>query len=293
MAVIKITELPSSIDLGNEIENETKSIQFDVSDWDTLFPGYDYHITVKRPGDSGNWPVTGVTHSDGILTWIVPNTVTSVPGQGSFVIHCVKDGKEKNVSCWYFVTDGHEAQGDPPDPVTDWVANAAAKLSEVGHFVDETIEATENANTATGLANNATLAANNAAELANTKAGLANDAAALANTKAGEANSAATSANNAADRANTIAATMEGIAPLWTDAEISVTPLEPYETPTAAITQDENGTHFNFGIPDGRTYFATFEINYETGMLEMTTPDGYDGPVFTYNEETGMLEVTI
>ena len=251
MAVIKISELPSSIDLGNEIENETKSIQFDVSDWDTLFPGYDYHITVKRPGDSGNWPVTGVTHSDGILTWIVPNTVTSVPGQGSFVIHCVKDGKEKNVSCWYFVTDGHEAQGDPPDPVTDWVANATAKLSEVDHFVDETIEATENANTATGLA------------------------------------------NNAADRADTIAATMEGIAPLWTDAEISVTPLEPYETPTAAITQDENGTHFNFGIPDGRTYFATFEINYETGMLEMTTPDGYDGPVFTYNEETGMLEVTI
>jgi len=109
----------------------------------------------------------------------------------------------------------------------------------------------------------------------------------------GLAAAATLAANNAADRADTIAGTMEGIAPLWADAEISVTPLEPYETPTAAITQDENGTHFDLGIPDGRTYFATFEINYETGMLEMTTPDGYDGPVFTYNEDTGMLEVTI
>ena len=152
MAVIKITELPSSIDLGNEIENETKSIQFDVSDWDTLFPGYDYHITVKRPGDSGNWPVTGVTHSDGILTWIVPNTVTSVPGQGSFVIHCVKDGKEKNVSCWYFVTDGHEAQGDPPDPVADWIEDATQKLAEVDPALGLAAAATFAANTAAGRA---------------------------------------------------------------------------------------------------------------------------------------------
>ena len=329
MAVIKITELPSSIDLGNEIENETKSIQFDVSDWDTLFPGYDYHITVKRPGDSGNWPVTGVTHSDGILTWIVPNTVTSVPGQGSFVIHCVKDGKEKNVSCWYFVTDGHEAQGDPPDPVTDWVANAAAKLSEVDHFVDETIEATENANTATGLANNA-------AELANTKAGLANGAAALANTKAGEANSAATSANTAAGRADTIAGTLEGIAPKWAAVDISASGLAAGAAPTASIAQDETGTSIALGIPKGDTgasitqaafvgddlvftkddagtvalanakpdltgpqgpignvMYATFDIDFDTGELVMTIPDGYTGPTFSINNETGELEVSI
>jgi len=378
MAVIKITEMPSSINLGHKKENDTGIIQIDVSEWDALYPGCVYHITVQRPNETGNWPATGVTHADGVLTWLVPNTVTSIDGQGSLVIHCTIGGKEKNTgSCWYFVGAGHDAMGEAPEPVADWIADAAAKLGEVDHFIGETIAATESANTATGLANNATLAANNAAELANAnaglannatlaannaaelanakaglandatlaannaaelananaglannatlaannaaelananaglannatlaannaaelanaKAGLANDAAALASTKAGEANSAATSANNAADRADTIAGTMEGIAPLWADAEISVTPLEPYETPTAAITQDENGTHFDLGIPDGRTYFATFEINYETGMLEMTTPDGYDGPVFTYNEDTGMLEVTI
>lgn len=287
MAVIKITEMPSSINLGHKKENDTGIIQIDVSEWDALYPGCVYHITVQRPNETGNWPATGVTHADGVLTWLVPNTVTSIDGQGSLVIHCTIGGKEKNTgSCWYFVGAGHDAMGEAPEPVADWIADAAAKLGEVDHFIGETIAATESANTATGLANNA-------AELANAKAGLANDAAALASTKAGEANSAATSANNAADRADTIAGTMEGIAPLWADAEISVTPLEPYETPTAAITQDENGTHFDLGIPDGRTYFATFEINYETGMLEMTTPDGYDGPVFTYNEDTGMLEVTI
>ncbi len=290
-----IDALEGYIPLGNQ-RDFGHTIQIDLTAW-ADFNADDWKITYTRPGESATYPVPDgdVSVADNVLTWTISEVVTAINGAGSVVIEAYRGGEMLKHSdrIMTIIGEGHEPAGEAPDPVADWIEDATQKLSEVDHFVDETIEATENANTATGLANNATLAANNAAELANTKAGLANDAAALANTKAGEANSAATSANNAADRANTIAATMEGIAPLWTDAEISVTPLEPYETPTAAITQDENGTHFNFGIPDGRTYFATFEINYETGMLEMTTPDGYDGPVFTYNEETGMLEVTI
>ena len=81
--------------------------------------------------------------------------------------------------------------------------------------------------------------------------------------------------------------------------DISASGLAAGAAPTASVTQDVGGTHLTVGIPKGdkgdtgNVMYATFEINYETGMLEMTTPDGYDGPVFTYNEDTGMLEVTI
>ena len=303
MAVIKITEMPSSINLGHKKENDTGIIQIDVSEWDALYPGCVYHITVQRPNETGNWPATGVTHADGVLTWLVPNTVTSIDGQGSLVIHCTIGGKEKNTgSCWYFVGAGHDAMGEAPEPVADWIADAAAKLGEVDHYIGETIAATESANTATGRANNATLAANNAAELANAKAGLANDAAALASTKAGEANSAATSANNAAGRADTIAGTLEGIAPKWAAVDISASGLAAGAAPTASVTQDVGGTHLTVGIPKGdkgdkgdtgNVMYATFDIDFDTGELVMTIPDGYTGPTFSINNETGELEVSI
>ena len=126
-----IDKLPSSLNLGNQIENETKIIQIDVSAWDALYPGCAYHITAMRPGDTDNWPVTGVSHADGVLTWAVPNTVTSVPGQGSLVIHCTLDGKEKNTgSCWYFVGPGHAAMGEAPDVIADYVAEMAAYANQ-------------------------------------------------------------------------------------------------------------------------------------------------------------------
>lgn len=127
----KIEKLPASINLGNQVENDTKIIQIDVSAWNTLYPGCAYHITAMRPGDTGNWPVTGVTHADGVLTWVVPNTVTSVPGQGSLVIHCTLDGKEKNTgSFWYSVGPGHAAMGDAPDVIADYVAEMAAYANQ-------------------------------------------------------------------------------------------------------------------------------------------------------------------
>ena len=41
----------------------------------------------------------------------------------------------------------------------------------------------------------------------------------------------------------------------------------------------------------GDVMFATFEIDPETGLLTMTTPDMYDGPVFSI--VNGYLEVSI
>ena len=251
MAVIKITEMPSSINLGHKKENDTGIIQIDVSEWDALYPGCVYHITVQRPNETGNWPATGVTHADGVLTWLVPNIVTSIDGQGSLVIHCTIGGKEKNTgSCWYFVGAGHDAMGEAPDPVADWIEDATSKLAEV--------------DPALGLAAAATLAA-----------------------------------NTAAGRADTIAGTLEGIAPKWAAVDISASGLAAGAAPTASVTQDVGGTHLTVGIPKGdkgdtgNVMYATFDIDFDTGELVMTIPDGYTGPTFSINDETGELEVSI
>ena len=42
---------------------------------------------------------------------------------------------------------------------------------------------------------------------------------------------------------------------------------------------------------DGNVLFATFAVDPATGLLSMTTPDGYAGPEFTLNN--GYLEVTV
>ena len=46
------------------------------------------------------------------------------------------------------------------------------------------------------------------------------------------------------------------------------------------------------GMP-GQIMYATFDIDFETGNLIMTTPDGYRGPDFRINQTTGNLEVMI
>lgn len=103
-------------------------------------------------------------------------------------------------------------------------------------------------------------------------------------------------------RANEISETMEGIAPRWSDVNISVSALGEGVAPTASIAQGETGTSISLGIPKGDTgaqgpignvMYATFDIDFETGELMMATPDGYTGPTFSINDETGELEVSI
>ena len=45
--------------------------------------------------------------------------------------------------------------------------------------------------------------------------------------------------------------------------------------------------------PVGNVMYATFDIDFDTGELVMTIPDGYTGPTFSINDETGELEVSI
>ena len=76
---------------------------------------------------------------------------------------------------------------------------------------------------------------------------------------------------------------------------VSAETLPPGQEATVEKTVSPDGVvSLAFGIPQGKTgnvMYATFSIDPETGLLTMTTPDGYTGPVFSI--VNGFLEVSI
>ena len=250
-----INAMPGYIPLGNQ-RDFGHTIQFDLTAWADLNAD-DWKITYMRPGESATYPVPdgNVSVADNVLTWTISEAVTAINGNGSVVIEAYRGGEMLKHSdrIMTIIGAGHEPAGEAPDPVADWIADATQKLAEV--------------DPALGLAAAATLAA-----------------------------------NTAAGRADTIAGTLEGIAPKWSAVDISASGLAAGAAPTASVTQDVGGTHLTVGIPKGdkgdkgdtgNVMYATFDIDFDTGELVMTIPDGYTGPTFSINDETGELEVSI
>jgi hypothetical protein len=253
--MLNISAMPGYIPLGNQ-RDFGHTIQVDLTAWADINAD-DWKITYTRPGESATYPVPDgdVSVADNVLTWTISEAVTAINGAGSVVIEAYRGGEMLKHSdrIMTIIGEGHEPAGEAPEPVEDWIADATQKLAEV--------------DPALGLAAAATLAA-----------------------------------NTAAGRADTIAGTLEGIAPKWADVDISVSALVEGSDPTASITQDETGTSISLGIPKGDTgaqgpvgnvMYATFDIDFDTGELVMTIPDGYTGPTFSINDETGELEVSI
>ena len=250
-----INNMPGYILLGNQ-RDFGHAVQIDLSGWAALNAD-DWRITYTRPGESATYPVPGgdVSVANNVLTWTISEAVTAIGGTGSVIIEAYRGGEMLKHSdrIMTIIGAGHEPAGEAPDPIADWVSDATAKLAEV--------------DPALGLAADATLAA-----------------------------------NTAAGRADTIAGTLEGIAPKWAAVDITASALAEGAAPTASVTQDVGGTHLTVGIPKGdkgdkgdtgNVMYATFDIDFDTGELVMTIPDGYTGPTFAINDETGELEVSI
>ena len=253
--MLNIGAMPGYIPLGNQ-RDFGHTIQVDLTSWADLNAD-DWKITYTRPGESATYPVPDgdVSVADNVLTWTISEAVTAINGAGSVVIEAYRGGEmlKHSARIMTIIGAGHEPAGEAPDPVADWIEDATQKLAEV--------------DPALGLAAAATLAA-----------------------------------NTAAGRADTIAGTLEGIAPKWAAVDISASGLAAGAAPTASVTQDVGGTHLTVGIPKGdkgdkgdtgNVMYATFDIDFDTGELVMTIPDGYTGPTFSINDETGELEVSI
>ena len=320
----QIYDIPKEIDIGKQGESGILTLEFDMSAWLVEWPGAIITATYFNPILPGLPPLpTSQAYLDGDIFKIkVLRNMTVYPGKAEITIRlAVGDDIEKHSETFRVVVERSHSltSGTMPDIFADWVSDATAKLAEVDHFVDDTQAATAAAYAATGLANAAAVRAENGEDEREDAEGLRviaeqgrHDAYELAEAardglydsaesdRDGLFEAAETTRNaqtgDAIDRANTIAGTLEGIAPLWADVDISVSALSEGADPTASITQGETGTSISLGIPKGDTgnvMYATFDIDTTTGDLVMTTPVGYTGPTFILNETTGDLEVVV
>ena len=114
-----------------------------------------------------------------------------------------------------------------------------------------------------------------------------------------QAQAAATSATQAAQSASNAAQSEQNAAESATEAAESAETAQEYSGKPPIIQNDtwwtwnaETGQYEDTGqSAKGDVMFATFAIDPETGLLTMTTPDGYDGPTFMI--VNGFLEVNI
>lgn len=113
------------------------------------------------------------------------------------------------------------------------------------------------------------------------------------------ATQAGNSATAAADSATEAAKSAQEAAESATAAAGSAQTAQEYSGKPPIIQNDtwwtwdaETGQYEDTGqSAKGDVMYATFEIDPETGLLTMTTPDGYDGPTFMI--VNGFLEVNI
>lgn len=107
---------------GVQGENESRSIQFDVTPWvDELGDGA-VTATAKRSQDSQPYPVT-VTKDGNIVTWKPTSTDTAYAGVGSFQLEYTVDSVLAKTCIWStMVAPSLDPAGDPPDPYDNWLA---------------------------------------------------------------------------------------------------------------------------------------------------------------------------
>lgn len=204
MKTILIKEgCPNPVNLGEKGENGVGAVLFDYSEWISDFGEGAISLLVKRKGDASAYPVV-LTTADGIATWTISDTDTAVQGYGKMEYIFTIDSKvEKSTVFSFYVAHDIGPNGDPPEPIQEWMD----ELVELG---GETLINAQRAEAAESGAEAAQTAAETAAENAESSAtaaaqsaGAARDMAASALSSADRATASATAASGHATAAET------------------------------------------------------------------------------------------
>lgn len=107
---------------GVQGENESRSIQFDITPWVEELGDGAVTATAKRSQDSQPYPVT-VTKDGTTVTWKPTSTDTAFAGVGSFQLEYTVDSVLAKTCIWStMVAPSLDPAGDPPDPYDNWLA---------------------------------------------------------------------------------------------------------------------------------------------------------------------------
>lgn len=128
----------TSINLGWQGENNSRTIQVDVSAWLEQFPGATINLLVQRPGDDEFYPAN-TKIENGVLEWTLSRADVQLDGEGKAqMVLTGPDGLEMRSRVVKTVIgdsiDGTE--GDAPAPIESWVQDVLQAAQTVKTAVD-------------------------------------------------------------------------------------------------------------------------------------------------------------
>lgn len=128
----------TSINLGWQGENNSRTIQVDVGAWLEQFPGATINLLVQRPGDDEFYPAN-TKIENGVLEWTLSRADVQLDGEGKAqMVLTGPDGLEMRSRVVKTVIgdsiDGTE--GDAPAPIESWVQEVLQAAQTVQTAVD-------------------------------------------------------------------------------------------------------------------------------------------------------------
>ena len=130
---------------GVQGENESRSIQFDITPWTTELGNGAVTATAKRPTDAAPYPVT-VTRDGNTVTWKPTSTDTAFDGVGSFQLEYTVDSVLAKTCIWStMVAPSLDPAGDPPDPYDNWLAEMREIAADAIQAAQDAEQAVEDA----------------------------------------------------------------------------------------------------------------------------------------------------
>lgn len=189
--------------IGEQLENNSRSIQIDCTSWMTKWPNGVITLLIERPRESESYLASGVSVRNGVLTWVPDRTDLEIAGNGHIQVRLQSGGSVVKLSKRWNVTI--PASLEPPNPASPgttpgWVTDLLEEIQDgVADAQDAMRRAQTSASNAATSASNASTSASNAATSATN-----------ANTSATAAQSSATAAQTSATAASNAATTAEG-----------------------------------------------------------------------------------
>lgn len=126
------------VPLGHQMEDETRAVIYDISDWITELGNGVVNIAVLRPGEIVPYLASNVSVTDGIITWVLTQTETAVAGEGLCEIRYYPTGSSgeytdlaKSKLFRTMVEKSLTTTGEPPLPPTDWLEQIRTEASRL------------------------------------------------------------------------------------------------------------------------------------------------------------------
>ena len=298
-----------TIPLGRVGENEYTEIAFDIGGYQSSFEIVSAVLVIQRAGeDEQPYPAT-VTIDGQYAIHTLTSTDLGTAGNGKCQLMLLGANDEVAKSRIYstFVLCSLEDGGTPPEPWEDWMLELADLKADAEQAASD---AADSALEAKGYAEAAATQATDAVDakfgnLTATASGLAAGASPTASYDSStNVLSLGIPKGDKGDQGSKGDKGEPGNAATITLG--SVTTLSPGASAYATDTGTPSAAVFNFYIPKGDkgeqgeqgeqgekgdVNIATFELNPNTGILSMITPDDYSSPVFQLNN--GYLEVVV